>query len=77
MLHVIALGTAVDHEPVADHLHKLRIELLGQAFAGLLCGQTGTVEHGALDELAPFDDVIRLLDGVLASNRLACGCHTG
>ena len=53
MLHVVTLGTTVEHETVADDLHEFRAKLFGETFAGLLGGQTGTVEHGAFDELAP------------------------
>ena len=48
VLHVVTLGTTVEHETVADDLHEFRAKLFGETFAGLLGGQTGTVEHGAV-----------------------------
>ena len=66
VLHVVTLGTTVEHETVADDLHEFRAKLFGETFAGLLGGQTGTVEHGAFDELALLDGLVRLFDGVFA-----------
>lgn len=71
MLHVVTLGTTVEHETVADDLHEFRAKLFGETFAGLLGGQTGTVEHGAFDELALLDGLVRLFDGVFAQIVLA------
>ena len=71
VLHVVTLGTTVEHETVADDLHEFRAKLFGETFAGLLGGQTGTVEHGAFDELALLDGLVRLFDGVFAQIVLA------
>ena len=52
MLHVIAMGAAIEHETIADNLYEFRVQFFSQSLACLLGGQTGTVEHGAFDELA-------------------------
>ena len=62
MLNVVALGTTVDHETIADGLHDIGAQLFGQLFGGLLGGQFGAVLHGAFDELVLFDGLIGLLD---------------
>ena len=38
VLHVVTLGTTVEHETVADDLHEFRAKLFGETFAGLLGG---------------------------------------
>lgn len=59
MFHVVAMGAAVEHETVADDLHEFRVQFFSQSLACLLGGQTGSVEHGALDELTLFDGSVR------------------
>ena len=71
MFHVVAMGAAVEHETVADDLHEFRVQFFSQPLACFLGGQTGSVEHGALDELTLFDGFVRLLDGVFAQIVLA------
>ena len=62
MLHVIAVGAAIEHETVADDLYEFRVQFFGQDFARFLGGQSGSVKHGAFDKLTLFNGLIRLLD---------------
>lgn len=71
LLDIVAVRGAVQHEPVADHLHKLGTQTLGQLLAGLLGSQTGAVQHIALDELALLDRLVGLLDGRIGQIVLA------
>ena len=47
MLHVIAMGAAIEHETVADNLYEFRVQFFGQPLARFLGSQSGSVEHGA------------------------------
>ena len=49
MLHVIAMGAAIEHETVADNLHEFRVQFFGQPLARFLGSQSGSIKHGAFD----------------------------